>query len=305
MHYLVTGGCGFIGSHLVDRLLAKGHEVTVLDDLSSGHRENIPSHVKVVVGDITTPGIYNDLVTKIDGCFHLAAIVSVQRSITEWLRSHQVNISGLVSLFDAMVEHKRKFPVIMASSAAVYGDCKEIPIKETTLKSPLSAYGADKFSCEVHASVAASVHGIPTAAMRFFNIYGPRQDPASVYSGVISIFADRMKQNKPVSIYGDGEQSRDFVFVSDVVDALTAALQKLESKQLMHGVFNVCTGKQVTINELAKIIGELTHSRSEVSHVAARAGDIRYSLGDPSSAAQLLGFRASVALRDGLKETLA
>ena len=264
----------------------------------------MPANAKLLVGDITTPGIFNDIAAQVDGCFHLAAIVSVQKSTEEWLRTHQVNLSGMVALLDALAFGEHKIPVVFASSAAVYGDCSDIPLKETAHTTPLSAYGADKLGCELHAAVAASVHGIPAIGLRFFNVYGPRQDPYSAYSGVISIFADRMKQHLPVTIYGDGEQSRDFIYVGDVVNALAASMQRLESRQLVHGVFNVCTGRQVSINELASMISTITTSRLAITHAAARAGDIRFSLGNPSSARQSLGVQASVSLHDGLRKTL-
>ena len=239
MHYLITGGCGFIGSHLAERLLAGGHRVTIIDDLTTGKRENAPAGAEVVIADITTPGVFDAVAEQVDGCFHLAAIVSVQRSSKDWLRTHQVNASGTVALLDAIARKGRRVPVVFASSAAVYGDNAHIPLKETALCTPLSAYGADKLTCELHAFVASHIHGIPTIGLRVFNVYGPRQDPLSPYSGVISIFAHRMKQHLPITIYGDGEQSRDFIYVGDVVSGLVASMQKLESKVITHGIFNL------------------------------------------------------------------
>ncbi|MFW0778226.1 MAG: NAD-dependent epimerase/dehydratase family protein [Rickettsiales bacterium] len=304
MHYLITGGCGFIGSHLVDSLLASGHRVSVLDDLSSGKRENLADGATLIEGDITTPNIFDNLIKDIDGCFHLAAIASVQRSQDEWLRCHQVNLSGTVALFDALMRENKTIPVVYASSAAAYGDCPDIPLKETSHCSPCSAYGADKLSCEYHARIATNMFNIPTIGLRFFNVYGPRQDPASPYSGVISIFAHRMKQHADVIIHGDGEQARDFIYVGDIITVLTTAMQKLESKELRCDVFNACTGKNISVNALAKVMMDVTASRSVISHGPAREGDIRVSLGDGSHAQTALGFTPQTRLEDGLTITL-
>lgn len=305
MHYLVTGGCGFIGSHLVEKLLADGHRVTVLDDLSTGKRENTPQpEITIVEGDITTPGIFIPLLKDVDGCFHLAAIASVQQSKEEWLRTHQVNLSGTIALFDAISKSGRKIPVVFASSAAVYGACEKTPIAESEPCHPLSAYGADKLSCELGASIATSIHDIPTAGMRFFNVYGPRQDPHSPYSGVISIFTARMKKNEPITIFGDGKQSRDFIYVADVVRALHLAMQALQQGRYRHEILNVCTGKQTAITELANQLLRLTRSGSVIGYANARDGDIRVSLGNPAKSQRLLGFNPTVALSDGLQQTL-
>ncbi len=304
MHYLVTGGCGFIGSHLLESLLAAGHTATVIDDLSTGKRENLPAGVTLIQGDITTAGIFDDMLKTADGCFHLAAIASVQKSKEEWLRTHQVNLGGTIALFDAIIKSGRKIPVVFASSAAVYGANSDVPLKETALCEPLSAYGADKHACEPNARIATELHGIPTAGMRFFNVYGPRQDPYSPYSGVISIFAGRMKNNQPLAIFGDGEQSRDFIFVKDVVLALTKAMAVLESGALKHGIFNVCTGIETTVNQLAQLLKNMTQSTSTIQHGQARDGDIRISLGDTSKIQQALGFKATTLLADGLKQTV-
>ncbi len=304
MHYLVTGGCGFIGSHLVELLLKNGHGVTVIDNLSTGKRENIPSHVKLIVEDITTPGIFDTIIGSVDGCFHLAAIVSVQQSAENWLRTHQVNQSGAVALFDALVKKKRPLPVVFASSAAAYGDCPDIPLKETVPCSPLSAYGVDKLVCEMQARIAHTIHGIPAAGLRFFNVYGPRQDPANPYSGVISIFANRMRRHMPVTIYGDGLQTRDFIYVGDIARGLLMAIRALEEKKTSYGVYNLCTGIQTSINELAHIIRTVTRSESAISYSERRAGDIRFSAGNPELSRREIGFTASTLLQNGLEWTL-
>ncbi len=304
MHYLVTGGCGFIGSHLAERLLSLGHQVTVIDNLSSGRRENLPPGAALLVDDIVRPGIFDALLENIDGCFHLAAIASVQKSTEEWLASHRVNAGGLLALLETLAHKKRMLPIVFASSAAVYGDCDVLPLKESAACTPFSAYGADKLACEGHARAAALAFGIPAIGLRFFNVYGPRQDPSSPYSGVISIFASRMKQHASVMIYGNGEQARDFIFVGDVVEGLITAMQKLENKQISYGIFNLCTGGRTSINQLADLISNLTRSRSPVTHGPARPGDIRLSVGDPALSSRLLGFHAATRLPDGLRQTL-
>src|ERR1700677_1344253 len=226
-HYLVTGGAGFIGSHLVDALIAKNHRVTVLDDLSTGKRENVNPQATLIVGDTTDFDTVERAFEGIDGCFHLAAVASVEKSIVEWVRTHSVNITSTVNIFQAASKAKGRIPVVYTSSAAVYGDCDKIPTSEDTDKRPLTAYGVDKYACDLHANVAWNVHNVPNIGMRPFNVYGPRQDPGSPYSGVISIFFDRMRQGQPITIFGDGGQMRDFVYVGDAVKAFAAAMEKL------------------------------------------------------------------------------
>lgn len=304
MHYLITGGCGFIGSHLAHRLIAQGHSVTVIDDLSTGKRENLPPHIPIAIADITTPHAYDALLPTIDGCFHLAAIVSVQRSQDEWLRTHQVNLGGTVALFDAMARLNIKRPVVFASSAAVYGNLAELPQTESAACTPLSPYGTDKLACEFYARIASNMYGIPTAAMRFFNVYGPKQDASSPYSGVISLFRQRMKTHQPITIYGDGEQSRDFIYVGDVAAALDAAMQALQNKALHHGIFNVCTGHSTTINDLYNLMANILQTRSARSHGPARTGEVRNSTGDTASSLKTLNFKAQTPLREGLLHTI-
>lgn len=303
MHYLVTGGCGFIGAHLVERLLADKHIVTVIDDLSTGKRDNIPAGVRLIRGDITLPGVFDKLVRDIDGCFHLAAIASVTRSQNDWLRTHQVNLGGTVALFDALVR-TNKVPVVFASSAAVYGDNPDMPINENAWCKPLSAYGTDKLGCELHALTAIRNHRLPVTGLRFFNVYGERQDPSSPYSGVISVFADRMSKNLPVNIYGDGEQVRDFVYVRDVVDAMALAMKRLHKNRNDSGIFNIATGTPTSINQLANVILGITRSHSAIIHAPARDGDIRISVGSTDCARDKLGFVARTGLAEGLCKTI-
>ena len=178
-HYLVTGGCGFIGSHLVDALIAARHRVRILDDLSSGKRGNVPAAAEVTIGDVADPAAVRDAMSGIDGCFHLAAIASVARSNVDWLGTHRVNLAGAITVLDAA--RARRTPVVYASSAAVYGDNPNVPLTEDAVTRPLTAYGADKLGCELHGRVAWHVHRVPNTGVRLFNVYGPRQDPNSPY----------------------------------------------------------------------------------------------------------------------------
>src|SRR5437763_6027010 len=246
--FLVTGGCGFIGSHLCEALVARGDCVRVVDDLSTGAIENLPAGVAIYRGSVAEPELVMSAMEDVAGCFHLAAVASVERSTQDWFGSHRTNLSGTVAVFDSSrkMARSRPIPIVYASSAAVYGDCQEPPLKEDMPVRPRSAYGADKYGCELHARVATEVYQVPTTGLRLFNVYGPRQDPASPSSGVISIFCDRLRRGLPINVFGNGLQTRDFVFVSDVVNAFLAAMDQIENRsRVFNGprVFNVCTGK--------------------------------------------------------------
>ena len=304
--FLITGGAGFIGSHLVEALLDAGHVAVVLDDLSTGKRANLPHEVAFHHASITDPQAVRAALAGADGCFHLAAIASVARASKEWFTTHQTNLGGLIVLFEAIRAMPVPIPVVYASSAAVYGDRAAQPITEGAAKYPLSAYGADKLGCESHARVASHVHGIPTMGLRFFNVYGPRQDPGSPYSGVISIFCERILGGTPVAIFGDGGQTRDFVFVADVVAALTAAMTHLMAGTMKDApVFNVCTGKATSVRDLAAIIAELCGRAPDLRFAPARKGEIRHSCGAPEAGRAALGLAAPVPLKQGLASVLA
>ena len=301
--FLVTGGAGFIGSHLVHALLDEGHMVRVLDDLSSGHRNNLPRQVELTEADVTDPAAVESAFDGVDGCFHLAAIASVARSHREWLRTHQVNLTGTINVFDQARPSRRhrEIPVVFASTAAIYGNCGSFPVDEESPAAPLSAYGADKHACELHARVAGAIHGVPTVGLRFFNLYGPRQDPLSPYSGVISIFADRLLRGEPVEIFGDGKHARDFIYIDDAVCALRYAMRAATTSAF---VFNVCTGKATSVHGLAQTMATLCGTELVIRRHPARCGDIRISIGDPRRAAERLGFTAQTTLSDGLAMTL-
>jgi len=310
--YLVTGGAGFIGSHLCDALVGEGYAVRVIDDLSTGRRANLPAGVELIEGDVADPAAMQAAVAGVDGCFHLAAIASVTRGVEDWLGTHRANLTGTITLLDTVRRERRPVPVVYASSAAVYGDCAHLPITEDAAKCPLSAYGADKYASELHAAVASHVHAVPTVGLRFFNVYGPRQDPLSPYSGVISIFCDRLRRGEPIVIYGDGGQSRDFIAVADVVAALRAAMRHCPPGAPVlpqARVFNVCTGVATTVTELAHTIARLTGARLtglpvNITHVPLRAGEIRHSVGSSDFVREALGLTRPMAVADGLRLVL-
>jgi UDP-glucose 4-epimerase len=297
--YLVTGGAGFIGSHLVHHLLALGHRVRVLDDLSTGRSDNLPHDTDLMVGNACDPAAVIDAARNCDGIFHLAAIASVARSVEDWIGTHRANQTATIAVLDAA----RRFgnlPVVFASSAAIYGD--QCPAIEHLKPEPRSAYGADKAGSELHLQAGWWSFALPSAALRFFNVFGPRQDPASPYSGVISAFLARALAGLPLTIHGDGLQSRDFIFVGDVVRFLHAAMERLHDRAA-HFACNVCTGEATTIRRLAEMTAKVAGGRTTIDHAASRTGDVRHSRGEPHAAAALLGIKAETGLEDGLAAT--
>lgn len=300
--YVVTGGAGFIGSHLTDALLAHGHVVRVVDDLSSGRCENLASRVELVIGDVADPALMRRALDGAAGVFHLAAIASVARSNEDWIGTHRTNLTGTVTVLDAARQAGR-IPVVYASSAAIYGDQGEDMVKEDAVPAPSTAYGADKLGSELHAKVGFGVHGVPSMGFRFFNVFGPRQDPASPYSGVISIFAARIAKGLPLTLHGDGRQTRDFVYVDDVVRHLVAGMGVLHATPRAD-VLNVCTGRATSIIELAQTLARLDGRPLAISFGPARAGDIRASLGSPLRATAILGVQATITLETGLRATV-
>jgi len=305
MKFLVTGGCGFIGSHLCETLLNGGHEVRIFDNMSTGLISHKPEKAELRTGDMRDRSALTDALEDVDACFHLAAIASVEQSNRDWFETHRVNQSGTITLFElasARANGKSPKPIVYASSAAVYGDLGAEPIHEHSPASPLSAYGADKLGCDQHAKVAGHVHGLPVIGLRFFNVYGPRQRPDSPYSGVISIFCDRIAHRKPVTIFGDGHQTRDFVYVSDVVEALVRAMAKVTTDA---HVLNICTGRRTSVLSLVSIISAIVGERPRLIYQPSRAGEIRTSVGDPGRAHEILDFCAGVSLETGLASTLS
>ncbi len=301
--YLVTGGAGFIGSHLTDALLANGHEVRVVDDLSTGKRANLDPRCSLLVGDVADAALMQQAAEGVAGIFHLAAIASVQRSNEDWVGTHRTNLTGTITVLDA-ARHAGRVPMVYASSAAIYGDQGAAAVTEAATPRPSTAYGADKYGSELHARVGFGVHGVPTLGCRFFNVYGPRQDPASPYSGVISVFAARFAAGQGVTIHGDGGQTRDFVYVADVVAHLMAGMKLLHTAP-QAAVFNVCTGRTTSVLELAQTLATVNGRPAALSFGPSRAGDIRASLGSPSAATAALGVRARMKLEEGLRLTCA
>ncbi len=299
--YLVTGGAGFIGSHLVDSLVQAGHRVRVLDNLSSGRQVNLDPRAELVLGDVSDVAVVRNVAAGVDGCFHLAAIASVARANEDWIGTHRVNLGGTIAVLDA-ARALGGLPVVYASSAAVYGNAGGVA-SEDALPAPLSAYGADKLGSELHAKAGAVVHGVPSVGFRFFNVYGPRQDPSSPYSGVISLFAAALAASRTVTVHGDGLQTRDFVYVADIVAFLLAGMRHA-STQPGASVLNACTGRETSVGGLLQVLGELLRRRPAIDRAPARPGDIRRSVGCPARAAAVLGVHARTELAAGLERTL-
>lgn len=306
----VTGGAGFIGSHTVDLLIERGCQVVILDNFSTGKRENIArwlddERVSVLAVDISD-GIFAPLaevcarrgpVTRI---IHLAAQTAVMHSIQNPLDDVRNNYVSTVQVMEyARYMGVRK--VVFSSSSAVYGDVAEVPVREDTEPKPISPYGIDKLGSEMFLYYYSMVHGIPATILRFFNVYGPRQDPSSPYSGVISIFADRAMSGRGLTIFGDGEQTRDFVYVGDVARAVVTACLTDDADR---AVLNIGTGARTTINDLAALVIDLCGSSSSVTHAAVRPGEILHSAAAVERAAEALDFRAVRPLREGLAELL-
>jgi UDP-glucose 4-epimerase len=302
--WLVTGGCGFIGSHLVEALLRRGDRVRVLDNLSSGRRDNLPEEVDLRIADVANERAVAAALEGAAGCFHLAAVSSVPRCTEDWLGSHRINLTGTITVFEKARRSGRSapVPVVYTSSAAVYGDNRQLPLGETSDTRPISAYGADKLACELHGKIAWSVHRVPNVGLRLFNVYGPRQDPASPYSGVITKFVDRLVRGEDLEIFGNGSQTRDFVYVADAVSHLLKAMADLRSGA---HVFNVCTGTGTTILELATMLAQLWGKPPTIRYGSRPNGDIEASVGDPAAAIKALGVTAQTLLVDGLRGTLS
>jgi UDP-glucose 4-epimerase len=303
MRVLITGGAGFIGSHLAEHFCGAGHEVRIIDNLSSGREANLAGfrdRVALTVGDIREAALVAQLAAGCELIYHQAAVVSVPYSVEHPQETHDVNIQGTLNvLLAARAEKVRR--VIFASSAAVYGEEPELPKSETMRPAPIAPYGVEKITGEHYLAVFDQLYGVQTVALRYFNVFGPRQDPGSPYSGVISIFVDRAISGATPKVFGDGEQSRDFVFIDNVVQANVLAGQVPAAAGRR---YNVGCGQRTTLNQLLEILGRLAGRDLTPEYAAARTGDIRDSVADISRARQELGFQPVVTVEEGLRRLL-
>ena len=293
---VVTGGAGFIGSHIAEEL-SKDNEVVVIDNLHSGRVENVPENVKFIQADIRDYESIAEIMIQADYVFHEAALVSVVESVEKPVLTEEINVLGTLNILRALSEGHGK--LIFASSAAVYGDNQNLPLKEEEKPMPLSPYGVTKVSGEYYCKIFYELYGVPTVALRFFNVFGERQG-YNQYAGVISIFINRALKNEPLIIFGDGKQTRDFIYVKDVVKANVLVAEK---KRANGEVFNVARGERTTILELAMKIIDATNSSSPIIFDKPRPGDIKHSQADISKIKKL-GFKPEYSLEEGLLRTV-
>jgi nucleoside-diphosphate-sugar epimerase len=301
--YLITGGAGFIGSNIAEELVRMGEEVVVLDDLSTGNMSNIDaflSDITFIEGDIRDGERVAKALEGVDFVLHQAALASVPRSIENPVLVHDVNVNGTVT----MLERSRIAGVkcfVYAASSSAYGDSETLPKTEEMLPRPLSPYAASKLVGEHYCGVYSSVYGLPTVSLRYFNVFGPRQDPASQYAAVVPIFISRLLEGGRATIYGDGEQSRDFTYVKNVVDAnLLAARSGRAEGQMV----NIACGSRYTVNELYNRIKDILGGGEDPVYEEPRPGDVKHSQADVSKAWELFGFSCGVSFEDGLEKTV-
>jgi nucleoside-diphosphate-sugar epimerase len=299
-NYLVTGGAGFIGSHLSEALLSRGHRVRVVDDFSTGFKRNLREGVEFIQGDLAEPGVARQAAAGMDYVLHQAAIPSVPRSVDRPAESHRANVDAtlqvLIAARDAGVKR-----VVFAGSSSVYGDQPVLPKNEEMPTNPLSPYALQKLVSEQYGQMFTRLYGLETVTTRYFNVFGPRQDPGSPYSGVISLFIKALSEGSRPTIYGDGEQTRDFTFVADVVNAVIRAA---ETPGVGGQVFNVATNSRVSLNRLLATLKTIFESNVEPIFKDPRTGDVRDSLADIRKAERLLGYRPLVSLEEGLRQTV-
>jgi nucleoside-diphosphate-sugar epimerase len=301
-HYLVTGGAGFIGSHLAEELLRRGERVRIADSLVTGKRENL-AHIpqaEFVQGDLADIDFARRTVQGVDYVLHQAAIPSVPRSVEDPITSNRANIDAslnvLVAARDAGVRR-----VVYAGSSSAYGNSPTLPKVETMRTAPLSPYALQKLVAEQYCQMFTQLYGLETVTIRYFNVFGPRQDPSSPYSGVISLFISALAEGRRPNIYGDGEQTRDFTYVANVVDGVLRACQAPDASG---EVINVATGGRISLNELFRTVRELTGAKVEPTYAEPRAGDVRDSQADIGKARRLLGYEPIVDLARGLQKTV-
>ncbi len=302
---LITGGMGFIGSHIADQAIERGDEVFLFDNGSTGHQANIISALskgaKLIPGDIL------DRVALLEACqgmksvFHLAARISVAESMEKPLEYIRTNAEGSINILEACRQAGVK-NIVLSSSAAVYGDNPIVPKTEDMIPEPKSPYAVTKLDGEYYFRMYRKEHGINAVSLRYFNVFGERQDPKSAYAAAVPIFIHKALKGEEITIFGDGEQTRDFIYVRDIAQANLLAADKGSNSQLDN--FNVCWGSKITINDLAKTIIEITGSASKIIHLAERPGDIKHSMGSNQRIVKELGFKASASLREGMERTI-
>ena len=301
---LVTGGAGFIGSHIASALIAEGARVRILDDLSTGHRENldeISGGIDFIQGSVADEELLNKALEGVELVFHEAAIPSVPRSVEEPRQTHIASVDGTFSLLVAARDQKVR-RIVYAASSSAYGDQPTLPKSELMLPDPLSPYAVAKLVGEYYCQVFTRVYGLETVSLRYFNVFGPRQDPGSQYSGVVSRFISALLSNERPVIYGDGEQSRDFTYIENVV---FGNLSAAEAPNAAGKVINVANGERITLNQLLSELKDLTGKQDVTAeYLEPRIGDVRHSLADISLARQLLGYESKVDLREGLQRTI-
>ena len=298
---LITGGAGFIGSHTADLLMEQGIPVRVLDNLSSGHRHNLPDQhplLEFIEGDICDADAVKEAMNGVSHCLNLAAQVSVVASLEDPAFSAQQNILGFVNVLDAARTNKVK-RLVYASSAAIYGEPPKLPLDEDLAVKQLSPYGLEKQINEQYCDLYHRLYDFSSLGMRYFNVYGPRQDPKSPYAGVIALFVDRISANQPVTVFGDGKHTRDFIFVRDVARTNVAAL-----KNNYQGACNVATGQQTTLLDLIGVLSDLAGNQTDISFAEPRTGDIVHSLANPGRMNKELGIIAESTLKEGLSDLL-
>jgi nucleoside-diphosphate-sugar epimerase len=302
--FLVTGGAGFIGSHLVRRLLADGGRVRVIDNLATGKRErlrDVEHAIEFIEGDLADPSMCEIALSGIDCVLHQAAVPSVQRSVKNPIETNKANVTSTLNLLEGCRKHGvRRF--VYASSSSAYGDTPVLPKREDMAPNPLSPYALQKFVSERYCQLYFRLYGLETISLRYFNVFGPSQDPYSEYSAVIPKFATRLQRGESIVVYGDGEQSRDFTYVDNVVEANILALR---APRAAGSVINVGCGERITLNRLIKILEEILEVQATVDYQAARPGDVRDSLADISLAQDLLGYLPKVTVAEGLRRTVA
>lgn len=303
---LVTGGAGFIGSHVVDRFVSEGWQVTVLDNLSSGHEDNLPSSARLVRGDITSPEAAELVKTgRFDVLCHLAAQIDVRRSVNDPVYDATRNILGSLNLMEAVRASGHATRTVFSSTGgALYGDFDPPPSGEGTAKDPEAPYGIAKLSVEYYLAYYGRVHGLDTVALRYGNVYGPRQDPHGE-AGVVAIFCNRLLEGQTLTVFGDGEQTRDYVYAGDVAGAnLAAATASLPDRgRLDARAFNIGTGTETSVNTLAQTLQQISGASTPIDHAPARAGELARSALQIDKARKLLNWAPSVTLPDGLRET--